>query len=641
MPVPLVAESFARQHLQSLDLKILGLIKDSEAAPGASLGDILDGWIRRFFHKLRQTMLSVDEKAAYANLLQPQHLQTLIIGRLVVIFLLLVSSWIWYSGSLDVTLATFPRGPLLVFVVSVGLTAVYFLLLRLAKGLTWQVWAQFVLDAFLITWLVWRTGDLTSPYITLYIVLIGVSSVYFKPRATLLLGVLCSAMFVGLSVSVALALIESTGNPQPNAKIVQILSFHIVAFLVVGLLASRLSERRLSGAELEKAAKSLATLRALHERIIESIRSGLITTDLDGRIYTINAAACEITGVKAESVVGSLIYSIFGDIGGEIGLSIAAAGRGEQVPRFETDLNTPEGFAVRIGYSISQLFSETNEASGLIITFQDLTEIRSMEESARRKDRLAAVGRVGAGLAHEIRNPLGAMRGAIQVLEANTPPESVQADLMGIILRESDRLNSIITNFLSYAKPKVGSFVEVDIGDAVRETLKLIRHSPDIRPDHDLIEMLPPKPIYVLADPTQLKQVIWNLSRNALNAMPTGGKLKISLEAIPNNRARVVFEDSGHGMSADQVERLFEPFARSTSGGTGLGLSIVYQIIRDHNGTINVKSFEGEGTTITVDLPRDQRPASQSDPTQSFESSELSKLAEYLTVKESGSEISA
>ena len=129
---------------------------------------------------------------------------------------------------------------------------------------------------------------------------------------------------------------------------------------------------------------------------------------------------------------------------------------------------TPEGFAVRIGYSISQLFTEVNEATGLIITFQDLTEIRSMEESVRRKDRLAAVGRVAAGLAHEIRNPLGAMRGAIQVLESNMPAESIHAGLMEIILRESDRLNSIITNFLSYARPKVGNFAETDVCEAIQ-----------------------------------------------------------------------------------------------------------------------------------------------------------------------------
>ena len=563
-----------------------------------------------------------------------ESVQTLIIGRLVVVFLLLVTSWAWYSGTLDLNLDTFPKGPFLIFVVSVGLTAVYFLLLRLSTQVAWQVRAQFLLDALLITWLVWRTGDLTSPYITLYIVLIGISSLYLRPRPTVVMAVICVALFLTLAVLTAFSLIETSGLPISLPKIIQIVSFHIVAILVVGLLASKLSERRLSGEQLIEATKNLASLRALHERIIESIKSGLITTDLEGNIYTFNTAAAEITGFTADEMVGKPIFSLFGDIKQAIELSLSAAGEGEQQPRFEADLVTPDGFAVRIGYGISQLFSEEKEATGLIITFQDLTEIRSMEESVRRKDRLAAVGRVGAGLAHEIRNPLGAMRGAIQVLESSTPPNSVQSDLMSIILRESDRLNSIITNFLSYAKPKVGSFTEVDACEAIRDTIKLLRHSPDVKSSHDLHDSIPASPVFLMADATQLKQVFWNLARNALNAMADGGSLNISLETVPNSRVRIVFEDTGHGMTSDQVERLFEPFSKSTSGGTGLGLSIVYQIIRDHNGTINVRSFEGEGTTITIEMPRQHKKEEIPEAIDIHTSSAPSPLKNYLHVKE-------
>ena len=228
-----------------------------------------------------------------------------------------------------------------------------------------------------------------------------------------------------------------------------------------------------------------------------------------------------------------------------------------------------------------------------------------MEESIRRKDRLAAVGRVGAGLAHEIRNPLGAMRGAIQVLESSMPPNSIQTDLMGIILRESDRLNSIITNFLSYAKPKVGNYTEIDLREAIKDTVTLMRHSPDLKDSHNIVEHLPSQPLFVSADQTQIQQVFWNLTRNAIQAMPDGGELSISLESAPNDKAKIVFSDTGNGMPPEQVEQLFEPFATSTTGGTGLGLSIVYQIIRDHNGTINVRSSEGEGTTITIELRRE------------------------------------
>lgn len=583
-------------------------------------------------------MSSLDEMTASANDVSLQKLQTLIVGRLIVIFLLLVTSWIWYSGSVQLSLDNFPEGPFLVFVVSVGLTAVYFLIARISRRVDWQSRAQFLIDAMLITWLVWKTGDLTSPYITLYIVLIGVSSAFLRPRATFVMSVICVSFFSLLAVLTALSIIESSVS-HGIARIIQIVSFHAIAFLVVGLLASSLSERLSSGEQLKEATRSLATLQALHERIVESIRSGLITTDLEGKIYTLNAAAAEITGYTAEQMRGKSIFSLFGSIQQPIAISLDIA-ETDQPPRFETDLVTPEGFAVRIGYNISQLFSEDNQRSGLIITFQDLTEIRSMEESIKRKDRLAAVGRVGAGLAHEIRNPLGAMRGAIQVLESNTPPESMQADLMKIILRESDRLNSIITNFLSYAKPKVGSFTEIDACEAIRDTVKLLRHSPDVTENHVLRESLPRKPIFVFADTTQLKQVFWNLARNAINAMPEKGELTIKLETVPNNRVQIVFEDTGVGMSPEQVERLFEPFSNSTSGGTGLGLSIVYQIIRDHDGIINVRSFEGEGTVITIVLPRASVSTKPRDGDHDAPSAP-SLLKDYLQVKPGESEISS
>lgn len=584
-------------------------------------------------------MFSLDENTGSANNVPLQKLQTLIVGRLIVIFLLLVTSWIWYSGSVQLTLDDFPEGPFLVFVVSVGLTAVYFLLSRIWRSFDIQVRAQFLIDALLITWLVWKTGDLTSPYITLYIVLIGVSSAFLRPRTTFMMAVICIAFFLMLAILTGLSVLQPSGSAQSTPRIIQIVSFHTIAFLVVGLLASKLSERLSSGEALREATKTLANLQALHERIIESIRSGLITTDLDGNIYTFNAAAAEITGFKPEAMRGRSIFSLFGNIKQPIEISLAGADT-EQLPRFETNLVTPEGFAVRIGYNVSPLFSEDNERTGLIITFQDLTDIRSMEESIKRKDRLAAVGRVGAGLAHEIRNPLGAMRGAIQVLESNTPPESVQADLMKIILRESDRLNSIITNFLSYAKPKVGSFTEIDVCEAIRDTVKLLRHSPDVTEKHRIKDSLPQMPVFVSADTTQLKQVFWNLARNAINAMPDGGDLSIALDTLPNNRLQIVFEDTGVGMSKEQVERLFEPFSNSTSGGTGLGLSIVYQIIRDHDGVINVRSFEGEGTIITIVLPRATQMASSEHPEAVDENLESTPLKEYLHVK-SESEVSS
>ena len=378
----------------------------------------------------------------------------------------------------------------------------------------------------------------------------------------------------------------------------------------------------------------------LHERIVESIRSGLITTDLEGNIYTFNTAATEITGYRLDKMQGKSINSLFGNIRESIDLSLAAAGEGEQLPRFETDLLTPDGFAVRIGYSVSLLLSEMHEASGLIITFQDLTDIRSMEESVRRKDRLAAVGRVAAGLAHEIRNPLGAMRGAIQVLESKIPDGPVETGLMEIILKESDRLNNIITNFLGYARPMAATFTDTDVGEAVNDTITLLKHSPDVKDHHKLTLNIGDAPVIISADITQLKQIFWNLARNALQAMPGGGELVVGVETVPNNRLRITFEDSGIGMTPDQVEQLFEPFSNSTTGGTGLGLSIVYQIVKDHNGAINVRSRQDEGTVITVDLPKEHRRKSADAANGNKTQAETSKLKEFLNVKDKNTDIS-
>ncbi|MBK8811616.1 MAG: PAS domain S-box protein [Acidobacteria bacterium] len=560
-------------------------------------------------------------------------LQNLIIGRLLATFLLLVASWVWNSGRLKLSFDEFPRGLFFVFLISVGLTIVYFFVLRMSQNYRWQVRVQFFLDSLLITWLVWRTGDLTSPYIMLYIVLISVAGFFLSSMETIFSAVWCVLLFTFLSILTTNEILSTFGATPETRRAIQIISFNDIAFLLVGLLASRLSDRQASGEKLLEAKQSLAKLQVQHERIIESIRSGLITTDLEGRIFTFNAAAAEITGFSSEKVIGSSIRELLGDIDAQISTSIDQVDPLEHPSRFETDLTTPDGLFVRIGYTITPLISETGEKPGLIITFQDLTEIRRMEESVRRKDRLAAVGRVAAGLAHEIRNPLGAMRGAIQVMQINTPPESSNASLMEIILRESDRLNKIITNFLTYARPRVNNFSEVDVRAAIEETFLLLKHSPDVKDGHRLVYVPPAEPIKISADPTQLKQIFWNLSRNALNAMPDGGDLTVTSERSSNDRVRIVFSDTGCGMTPEQVEKLFEPFAESTTGGTGLGLSIVYQIVRDHNGTINVRSRENEGTSITVEIPtepeRQATPGGEND--REYKSS---RLQGFLNIKE-------
>lgn len=533
-------------------------------------------------------------------------LWALILGRLVAILILLLVSTIWTRNSTD------PKSSsqaLSVLLVVLFLTLVYSLAHRFTKTLLFQARLQFSVDILLVTWLVWTSDVIHSPYTALYIVIISTSSLFLGPRGAVITSVGCAVAFTGC----ALAALTGLGDHPTQyvlegalSRTVQSVGLFDIAFFVVGLLSARLAEHQ-SGSDvrLRAATQSLANLRALHERIVESIRSGVVTTDLEGRIFTFNAAAEEITGYDEKDVRGQGASVFFGELTDHITNSIHASDIHATSPRFEADCLTAEGMRLRLGYSISPLSSESGETTGMVITFQDLTHIRALEETSRRQDQLAAIGRMAASIAHEIRNPLAAMRGSIQMLRHEMQGESSQAELMEIILRESDRLNRIITDFLNYARPRSASHAKVDIGELLHQTFTLLRYSPEINERQSVEEEVIDGPLMADADAEQLQQVFWNLARNALQSMPEGGTLRAQVSLNSKNRLRITFSDTGRGMSPAQVEHLFEPFS-STTGGTGLGLSIVYQIIREHGGTINVRSREGQGTTITIELPSER-----------------------------------
>jgi two-component system sensor histidine kinase PilS (NtrC family) len=536
----------------------------------------------------------------------------LIAGRLLVAGLLFGVSVLWTSGLAPGAQEARRLGSALPFAfVVLGLSAIYMLALRLTRvPLRAQAGAQFALDALLVTWLVWVTGNLYSPYTALYILVISAASIFLGARWALVTAVGCATLYTGTMLGLTAGWFGGGGRGLTAATLAEtaeVTGLNVVAFLVVGLLAARLAERQtLSEVQMREATHALVSLRALHERIVESIRSGVITTDLERRVYTANRAAEEMTGYAAADLRGEDVSILFGDMAGRIDDSLRSAAEGHASPRYEAECLTPEGFLVKLGYNISPLSSERGETTGLVITFQDLTDIRAMEETSRRQERLSAVGRVAAGIAHEIRNPLAAMRGSIQVLQSELSADAPQRELMDIVLSESDRLNRIITDFLTYARPRKFSLAECDLREPLRETFALLRHSPELLDGHRLEEDLPEEPLLAMADAEGVRQVFWNLTRNALKAMPDGGTLRAEMRRTAPGSVRITFTDTGRGMTPSQVERLFEPFSSSTTGGTGLGLSIVYQIIRDHGGTINVRSREGHGTTITIELPAKQ-----------------------------------
>lgn len=562
------------------------------------------------------------EKKSFSSAVPPVgKIYRLIFGRLALTLPLLLASWWWTSSYLQLSSEILPGRFFLFFLVSIVVTIVYFFFLRLDKNFLWQIRIQFLIDIFLITWFVRETGDITSPYVVLYIVLISVAGVFFGTFETLFVAGLCAASYTLLSILTTQSLIYSFSGEVPPSRVLQTIAFNNVAILIVGLLSARLSERRRVREQLRETTENLreteanfSDLHALHERIVESIRSGLITTDLEGKIYKFNRAAEEISGLQSGEIIGRSIFSLFGDeLRTPVNLCLGAVESPEfSIEHFEAEIRaTQDGSEnkrrVTIVCSVSSLVGKTGNIYGLIFTFQDLTQIRAMEETLRRSDRLAAVGRMAAGLAHEIRNPLGSMSAALQFLQAKVPPATPEASLMKVILSESDRLNKIISDFLTYALTSADGFPKdtfsvTDVGEAIRDCLTLLRHSPEVKDTHVLECELSETPVNIKANETQIKQVFWNLLKNSIQAMPDGGKLNVKLNEFPGKNVQIVFEDTGGGISPEYLEHLFEPFS-SHARGTGLGLSIVHKIVRDHGGRIDVQSQIGEGTKITVELP--------------------------------------
>jgi two-component system sensor histidine kinase PilS (NtrC family) len=277
------------------------------------------------------------------------------------------------------------------------------------------------------------------------------------------------------------------------------------------------------------------------------------------------------------------------------------------LPRVEYDYTQSDGRQIELGISTAILITPRGE-SGFVITFQDVTEARKQEREARIQQRLAAVGEMAAGIAHEIRNPLASMSGSIQILRQELPLTGEQAQLMDIVMRESERLNETIKSFLAYARPQRQSAARLDLRKAVTDTTTLLQNSPELQQTHDLQLNVPDEPVWCTADEGQIRQIVWNLATNGLRAMPDGGLLTLTVSAVAAEgdtpgEALIVVTDEGVGIPSDQLEGILQPFRGGFSRGTGLGLSIVHRIVSDYGGELQVMSQPNHGTSVTVKLP--------------------------------------
>jgi len=476
--------------------------------------------------------------------------------------------------------------------------ALFFVLLH-------SVWAeqrvqaalQVVTDLVLVTLVVQATGSWDSSLNFLYPLVIIVASILL-PRTWAYLSAALAFIFYGAILELTYYdAVRSYANTHPELLSLQaIILLNLSGFFAIAYLAGLLSNKlRQVDVQLKDASGALENLQALHENIIQSISAGLITTGLDGHVRFANAAAHRILGFGESALTGRPIADLFLD---------ALPQAGTERTHGEVRFQPADGFRKTFRVIASPLTVKERGTVGFVYTLEDLTEIRRLEREVRMQDRLAAVGRLAAAIAHEIRNPLTSIAGSASMLSSATQVTDEQRQLLQIVTRESERLNNIITDFLAYSRGKQYRFDRVDLIPLIKDTLTLLENR--LLAENTGITIrreLSTREAWTLADGDKIKQVFWNFSQNAVRAMKNGGQLTVAVESIGEDW-QINFADTGQGMSPQQTEKIFEPFQSGFEGGTGLGLAIVYQIVQAHEGKVWARSRLGEGTTFVLRLRR-------------------------------------
>lgn len=498
----------------------------------------------------------------------------------------------------------------LTFAVSLGFIAS----LQFVERLPWLTDVHFAIDSIVVSAAVLITGGVESLFVILYMMpIVAASSVQFR-RGGLQLAVLSAILFIGVVVAQYLSangyLQLPYGNlittDLPPVNVAQyMVALNVFGFFGVAVLSGSLAERARRGeAQLEQATEEIADLQAFNQYVLDNLLSGLATADAENRLVTFNRSAMMITGREGPLPIGEPAAEV-------LQLPPAfAANLSQDLARLRskrTDyvLRQPKGQAIDIGLSVASL-PLPDGTRGFIYTFQDVTDIRRFEQSARLQQRLAAVGEMAAGIAHEIRNPLASMSGSMQMLRQELPLSADQAQLMDIVLKESERLNQTIKSFLAYARPQRFAVQQLDLRTIVQETAMLLRNSTEVGDRHSVEVRCPDTAVPVDADEGQVRQIVWNLATNGLRAMPDGGTLVLSAatERTPDGQSAVLLvEDEGVGIPADEVDTIFQPFRGSFGKGTGLGLAIVHRIVTDYGGQIDVKPRPNAGTVFRVTFP--------------------------------------
>jgi two-component system sensor histidine kinase PilS (NtrC family) len=471
---------------------------------------------------------------------------------------------------------------------------------------TYAVFLQAAADVAFISIIVFATGLYDSVFSFMFVIVILLGSLERYLRGAVVWAILSSASYTVLVYLQMRGILLPPGfEPAeiPFSQFGRSAVTHSTAFLLTGILSGFLGEEIRKGKEKVRDRDDvIQKLESFHKNVIDNIPSGLLTIDTQGKVSMVNDAACAILGMTRGDTVGKPMGQVLAGIEGWE----AREGRDDsRVPRAEIRFTRADGTEVYLGFSTSPMKDSEGRSIGRVVIFQDLTPIRQMEERVRIADRLAGVGELAAGLAHEIRNPLASIAGSSQLLRESSASSGESATLLDIIGRESHRLNGLITDFLAYTGPSQRETMRLDVSALLRDVAGAVRAG-EAREKGVAVDLAPLPALLVEGDGEQLKQVMWNLVRNAVQAAPAGGRVMIDgFEQIRHGSRYVVamVSDTGAGIASADLEKIFNPFFTTKEGGTGLGLSISQRIVHQHKGFIEVRPAPGKGCVFSVFLP--------------------------------------
>jgi len=462
------------------------------------------------------------------------------------------------------------------------------------------------LDVLLITGLVYLTGGAGSIFSFLYgaqiltaALTLGTSAAYYTAAASL-----ACYFLQGLALNVGWL------PPPPDQPLSQYvlssrdfqlaLVSNMVGIAAVALLATNLARRaQLVGARLAVAEESAARLERLNDDIVRSIASGVITADDDGRILGMNPAAREILRDRIGALIGAPLSTVLPDY---------VQQRPSQPPRrADTTGQRADGTEFPMGFTLSALLDEEGNRTGMLLAFQDLTEIRTLRDRAEQAQRLAVLGRLATGLAHEIRNPLSSISGSVEIVREGNALSPEDGRLLGIVISEVERLNSLVTTMLQVGRPTQIETEAIDLRSIASDVAAVARGEATTSNGLQIEEISPDRPVVVNVDPDRMRQVIWNLVKNAVQASPHQGTVEVRTGIDEDGRAFLEIADEGPGIGVAQRERLFDMFYSGRSHGVGLGLALVKQIVDQHGGHIEILDRPGGGTCFRITLPADRR----------------------------------